>query len=210
VISVRLLYQRFRLLIHESFKFLVVGGIVMLLTIATAVALQSLGKYVAITIATIAATIFTFLGNRHWTFRHRQGDGATQESVLFFLLNGVGLLIYYGCIWVTQDLLGLESRVWYTVALLVGTGLGTLFRFWSYRRWVWKIQHHHPRPAAAELRGYPEPALAVSIAAPGFPAGASIAAARPPGHAAARHAAPRRSSDRRPSARSRAGAHRRS
>jgi putative flippase GtrA len=203
-----MLYQRFRLLIHESFKFLVVGGIGMVLTIAAAVALHSLGKYVAITIATIAATIFTFLGNRYWTFRHRQGEGATQESVMFFLLNGVGLLIYYGCIWVIQDLMRLESRFWYTVALVVGTGLGTLFRFWSYRRWVWKIQHA-PRLAAAELAGHPEPALAIGFTAPSIRAGGSLSASRPPGHAAARHAAPRRVADRRAPARSGPGAHRR-
>jgi len=203
-----MLYQRFRLLIHESFKFLVVGGIGMLLTIATAIALHSLGKYLAITVATIAATIFTFLGNRYWTFRHRQGEGARQESVLFFLLNGVGLLIYYGCIWVIQDLMRLESRFWYTVALVVGTGLGTLFRFWSYRRWVWKIQHK-PRPAAPEFLGYAEPALAVGMTAPPVHPGGPMSASRPPGHAAARHAAPQRAPDRRAPARSRPGAHRR-
>src|SRR5262245_1625785 len=161
----------------------------MLLTIAIAVAVHSLGKYVAITIATIVATFFSFLGNRYWTFRHRQGEGATQESVVFFLLNGVGLLIYYGCIWVIQDLMGLESRFWYTLALVVGTGLGTMFRFWSYRRWVWKTQHP-PRPAAAaEFRGYPEPALALAITAPRIQAGGSIPASHPAGQNAARHAA---------------------
>ncbi len=208
MISTRMLYQRFRLLIHESFKFLVVGGIGMLLTIGAAVALHSLGKYVAITIATIAATTFTFLGNRYWTFRHREGEGARQESVLFFLLNGVGLLIYYGCIWVIQDLMRLESKLWYTAALVVGTGLGTLFRFWSYRRWVWKSQHT-PRQAAAEYLGYPEPAMAVGGTAPAIRAGGALAASRPPGHTTARHAASRRASDRRSPARSRPGAHRR-
>jgi putative flippase GtrA len=202
------LYQRFRLLIHESFKFLVVGGIGMVLTIVAAVALHSLGKYVAITIATIAATTFTFLGNRHWTFRHRQGQGARQESVIFFLLNGVGLLIYYGCIWVLQDLMGLESRLWYTVALVVGTGLGTLFRFWSYRKWVWKSQHK-PWPAATDFAGYPEPALAVGITAPAIRVRGSMPASRPPGQNPARHAAPRRAQDRRSPVRGRPGAHRR-
>jgi putative flippase GtrA len=209
VISIHRLYERFRLVIHESFKFLVVGGIGMVLTIAAAVALHGLGKYVAITIATIAATIFTFLGNRYWTFRHRQGQGAAPESVMFFLLNGVGLVIYYGCIWVLQDLMRLESRFWYTVALVVGTGLGTMFRFWSYRKWVWKLQHK-PQPATAEFAGYPEPALALGIATPAIRAGGSMPASRPAGHPAARHAAPRRGPDRYSVARSRPGAHRRS
>jgi hypothetical protein len=56
---------------------------------------------------------------------------------VFFVLNGIGLVIYYACIGVT-DLAGVRHDVvWYNVALVVGTGLGTLFRFWSYRKWVW-------------------------------------------------------------------------
>ena len=56
---------------------------------------------------------------------------------MFFVLNAIGLVIYYACIGVT-DLAGVRHNVvWYNVALIVGTGLGTLFRFWSYRKWVW-------------------------------------------------------------------------
>jgi len=51
-------------------------------------------------------------------------------------MNGVGLLIYYGCIGLT-DLFGLTGRLWYNVAIVVGTILGTLFRFFSYSKWVW-------------------------------------------------------------------------
>ena len=77
------------------------------------------------------------MGNRYWTFRHRQGQGTTRDTVVFFVLNGIGLLIYYACIGLT-DLAGLgKSKLWYNIALVVGTGLGTLFRFWSYRKWVW-------------------------------------------------------------------------
>jgi putative flippase GtrA len=208
VISTEGLRQQLRLMIHEGFRFLVVGGIGAVIAIGGAVALHSLGKYVAITIATIVATIFSFLGNRYWTFRHRQGQGAAQEGILFFLLNGVGLVIYYGCIWIIQDLMGLEGSLWYTVALVVGTGLGTLFRFWSYRKWVWQLRPK-PRPAAAGLAGFAEPVLAVGISAQGSGAGRSMPALRLPGQAAARHAAPSPAPDQRPLARSRPGSHRR-
>jgi putative flippase GtrA len=207
VISTEGLREQLRLVIHEGFRFLVVGGIGTVLTIAGAVALHGLGKYVAITIATIVATIFSFLGNRYWTFRHRKGQGAAHEGALFFLLNGVGLVIYYGCIWIIQGLMGLGGSLWYTVALVVGTGLGTLFRFWSYRKWVWQIQQ--PRPVAAGLAGFAEPALAAGRTARGSRAGRSIPGLRPPGHAAARHAAPQRAPERQPLARSRPGSHRR-
>jgi putative flippase GtrA len=137
VSSVRGLYERFRHLIHEGGKFLVVGAVGTVITFGVANALNGIGKYKAVTIATILATAFTFLGNRYWTFKHREGQGTTRDSIVFFVLNGIGLLIYYGCIGLT-DLAGQgKSKVWYNVALIVGTGLGTLFRFWSYRKWVW-------------------------------------------------------------------------
>jgi putative flippase GtrA len=137
VSSVRRLYERFRHLIHEGSKFLVIGAVGTVITFAVANALHGVGRYKAVTIATILATVFTFLGNRYWTFKHREGQGTTRDSIVFFVLNGIGLLIYYGCIGLT-DLAGLgKSKLWYNIALIVGTGLGTLFRFWSYRKWVW-------------------------------------------------------------------------
>jgi putative flippase GtrA len=137
VSSVRGLYERFRQLIHEGSKFLVIGLIGTVITFGVANALNGIGRYKAVTIATILATAFSYVGNRYWTFKHRQGQGTTRDTVVFFVLNGIGLLIYYACIGLT-DLAGLgKSKLWYNIALVVGTGLGTLFRFWSYRKWVW-------------------------------------------------------------------------
>ncbi len=131
------LYERFRHLIHEGAKFLVIGAIGTVVTFGIANALKSIGEYKAITIATIVATVVTYLGNRFWSFKHRQGHGTTRDSVVFFVLNAIGLVIYYACIGVTE-LAGVRHEVlWYNVALVVGTALGTLFRFWSYRKWVW-------------------------------------------------------------------------
>lgn len=134
------LYRRFRQLIHEGAKFLIVGGIGFVVVLAGSYALHfelGVGKFTSVTIATVVATVITFLGNRHWSFQHRQGAGARSETVLFFVLNGVGLLIQYASIFVVTDLLGLGGRLWYTIANLIGIGIGTLFRFWSYRKWIW-------------------------------------------------------------------------
>jgi putative flippase GtrA len=153
VSSIGGLYTRFRHLIHEGFKFLVIGTFGAIVTFGAANALHSVGKYKAITIATVLATVFTYLGNRYWTFRHRQGKGTTRDSIMFFVLNGIGLVIYYACIGLI-DLAGLgHSVAWYNVALVVGTCLGTLFRFWSYRKWIWLA---HPAAHADPLEELPE------------------------------------------------------
>jgi putative flippase GtrA len=148
--TIRGLYERFRHLIHEGFKFLVIGAIGTVVTFGVAGALHGVGPYKAITVATILATVVTYLGNRYWTFRDRQGQGTTRESIIFFVLNGVGLLIYYGCIWLIKDVAGLKTLLWYYVALVVGTGLGMLFRFWSYRKWVWLAPAAAPVSSPAE------------------------------------------------------------
>nr|WP_221473357.1 GtrA family protein [Planomonospora venezuelensis] len=87
-------------------------------------------------IATVVAATFAYLGNRYWTFRHREQSGLAREYFLFFLLNGVGLLISMLVIGFVTYTLGLDDPISYNAALLVGTALGTLFRFWSYKRWV--------------------------------------------------------------------------
>jgi putative flippase GtrA len=148
--TIRGLYERFRHLIHEGFKFLIIGAIGTVVTFGVANGLHSIGPYKAITIATILATVVTYLGNRYWTFRHRQGQGTTRESIIFFVLNGIGLIIYWGCIWLIKDAAGLKTQLWYNFALVVGTGLGTLFRFWSYRKWVWLAPSPAPVPSSRE------------------------------------------------------------
>ena len=69
------LYARFRHLIHESPKFGVVGGIGFVVSLVGADLLRydaGLGTYKAIIIATLVATVVTFVGNRYWTYRHRR------------------------------------------------------------------------------------------------------------------------------------------
>jgi putative flippase GtrA len=157
-------YQRSREVIHEGAKFLIVGGTGVVVVLVGSDLLHfelGLGKFTAVTIATVAATIMAFLGNRYWSFAKRQGGGAHVETILFFLLNGVGLLIQYGCIALVTSVFGLPGRLWYTVANLVGIGIGTLFRFWSYRKWIWVRPQDAAKPGGGRHRkGRPDPAPA--------------------------------------------------
>lgn len=101
-------------------------------------------------IATVAGTAFAFAGNRYWTFRGRPHSGVGREGILFFVFNGVGLLIQLSCIWITSYGLGLTGKLAYNVALILGIGLGTLFRFWSYHKWVWGIRGGAATPTQAK------------------------------------------------------------
>jgi putative flippase GtrA len=90
-------------------------------------------------ISVTAATIATYLGNRHWTWRHRERSGLHREYALFFILNGIGLLIASGCLAFSRYVLDLHTQLADNIAAnVIGLGLGTLFRFWSYRKWVFR------------------------------------------------------------------------
>ena len=140
------------MLIHEVTKFGIVGVLAFFITIGGADALHSgagLGPLTSVTIATIVATVFAFFGNRHWAFKHRKGKGLGRESLLFFVFNGIGLLIQLAFVALVHYGLGLTDRVSYNVSLIIGIGVATLFRLYSYRRWVF-LATDAP-PAAEQL-----------------------------------------------------------
>jgi putative flippase GtrA len=153
------LYGRFRQLVHEAAKFGTVGVIAFLTaTIGTNLLhfRAGMGPLTSNVIATIAGTCVSFLGNRYWTFRHREGSTVVREYAVFFVLNGIGLGIQLACIGFTYYLLDMHGKLAYNVALLFGIGLGTLFRFWSYRRWVW-LAPPVAEAGAMEVGGQPSP-----------------------------------------------------
>lgn len=88
-------------------------------------------------ISVTAATLVTYAGNRRWTFRARGQRSHVSGYTLFFALNAVGMGIALVCLWFSHYILGLTSPLADNIsANVIGLGLGTLFRFWSYRRWV--------------------------------------------------------------------------
>ncbi|WP_066889401.1 GtrA family protein [Carbonactinospora thermoautotrophica] len=139
---VHALYERSRMLIHEVTKFGLVGLLnvfvnmgVFNLTIHTVFERQPVR---ASALATVVATISAYLLNKYWTFSHREGNhGIGRETVLFFVLNGVGFLIEQVAVTLTWYVLGLKTGLWANAGKFLGIALGTAFRFWSYRKWVW-------------------------------------------------------------------------
>lgn len=138
---VRALYARFRQLIHEFAKFGVIGVIGVVITNGGYAILHDsfgTGPVTATTVATIVATALSYLGNRYWTFVHRERTGVGRETVIFFVLNGFGLAIQDAVVAFNAYALGLQhNRTAEFAALNAGIVLATFFRFWSYRKWVW-------------------------------------------------------------------------
>jgi putative flippase GtrA len=162
-------YQRFRHLIREGARFGIVGAVGFVVTDGGTNLLRNPldGWLKANVIATVAGMIVTYLGSRYWTFRHRERGAMGRETVLFFVLNGIGLGIQLVCLGIAKYAFGLDDKFSLNVALLLGICLGTLFRFWSYRKWVWMAPTSGPpldpaEFAAEELSHMPSGAVGTS------------------------------------------------
>lgn len=158
----RALLDRFGHLVRELSKFATVGGFAFLVDLALfnyLASVQHVPSVGAKTISTVVAATLAFLGNRFWTWRHRPRSNPAREYALFFFFNGVGLGIAVGCLALSRYGLGaIWPRVFQTAladnvaSFVVGTGLGTLFRFWSYRRFVFAEAGTPPVPGTSHDR----------------------------------------------------------
>jgi putative flippase GtrA len=150
-------------LIPELAKFGVVGLIGTVVDLGGAYYLHvhlGVGPMVSKGLSIAAATLVTYLGSRFWTFRHRVNQGLLREGVLFVMLNVVGLAIAEVVIAATTYGLDLKSGLAYNAASVVGTGLGTIFRYFAYKKWVFLSDAPGAAVAAGEaaLSGIVDPA----------------------------------------------------
>ena len=145
LIAVKSLWLRFRDLVAQIAKFGVVGLVALVVDVGLFNLLRFAGgegpfydkPLTAKAISVVVATTVAYIGNRIWTFSDRGRTNYAREYILFFVLNGIALLITLGCLWFSHYALGLTGPLADNIsANVIGLGLGTLFRFWSYRKWV--------------------------------------------------------------------------
>ena len=145
MVVLKSLWLRVEDLAHQIAKFGVVGLVALVVDVGLFNVLRFAGgegplydkPLTAKIVSVVVATTVAYIGNRIWTFSDRGRTSYLREYFLFFVLNGVALLITLGCLWFSHYALGLTGPLADNIsANFIGLGLGTLFRFWSYRRWV--------------------------------------------------------------------------
>jgi putative flippase GtrA len=128
------------LLYRELIKFGLVGAVAFVIDIGGANLLWHTVLEDKVTtakiISGIAATLFAWVGNRVWTFRHRRNRAPLQEVLLFFGVNAIALGIAAGVLALSHYGLGLQTRLADNVATIIGIAIGTVFRFVAYRYFV--------------------------------------------------------------------------
>ncbi|SDM83632.1 Putative flippase GtrA (transmembrane translocase of bactoprenol-linked glucose) [Streptomyces sp. cf386] len=145
--------QRFDRLMREVVKFGAVGGaglLVNLLVFNLVRHVTDLQVVRASVIATVVAIAFNYVGFRYFTYRDRDKSRRTKELGLFLLFSVVGLVIENGVLYAATYGFGWDSPLQSNIFKFVGIGIATLFRFWSYRTWVFRAMPSDEGEAEAE------------------------------------------------------------
>ncbi|MFD7709801.1 GtrA family protein [Streptomyces sp. NPDC059785] len=133
--------ERFDRLVREIAKFGAVGALGTVVNFAVSNLLwhtTSLQAVRANVIATVVAIACNYVGFRYFAYRDRDKSARTRELTLFLVFSAVGLVIENGVLYAAIYGFGWNSPVERNVFKVLGMGIATLFRFWSYRSWVFR------------------------------------------------------------------------
>ncbi|GHH01983.1 GtrA family protein [Streptomyces rubradiris] len=145
--------ERLQRLVREMAKFGAVGGAGVLVNLGVFNLVRNMSDLPVVRasiIATVVAIVFNYVGFRYWTYRDRDKGGRTRELVLFLLFSAAGLVIENGVLYLATYGFGWDTPLQSNVFKFVGIGVATLFRFWSYRTWVFRTLPAGEAVAGAE------------------------------------------------------------
>ncbi|MDN5605217.1 GtrA family protein [Rothia sp. HC945] len=131
------------LFLKEVLKFGIVGALAFVVNATVTLLLmntwfQDEGHAKAKFIAGVVATLFSWIVNRLWTFRHKRQENKFREAIQFAVVNLIGIGVESGCVMFTFYVLGLTSKeASFVSGTIVGTVLGTIVRYFAYRYWVY-------------------------------------------------------------------------
>ncbi|MFP3992005.1 GtrA family protein [Streptomyces sp. E11-3] len=128
-------------LLREIAKFGAVGGVGILVNLGVFNLLRGTTE-IPVVRASIAATAIAiccnYIGFRYFAYRDRDKNRRTREMTLFLLFSVAGLVIENGVLFTATYGFHWDSPLQSNIFKFLGIGIATLFRFWSYRTWVFR------------------------------------------------------------------------
>ena len=128
-----------QVLVGEVLRFAVVGaaGFVLDIGLFNVFIHLGIGPLSSKAMSTTVAALGSYALNRRWSFAHRPGGHFRRDLLVFLLLSAVGLGIAESCLAISHYGLGHRSRLADNVSGVgIGTVLGTIWRYFSFKRWV--------------------------------------------------------------------------
>ncbi|MEX1654969.1 MULTISPECIES: GtrA family protein [Streptomyces] len=161
---------RFGKLYREIAKFGMVGASGFVVNLAVFNLIRTVTDWQTVrasVLATAIAILSNYLGLRYFAYRNRDQEDRNsrrKELTLFLFFSAIGLVIENSVLYATTYGFGWEGTLASNISKFVGIGVATLFRFWSYRTWVFRTAGSRrtagsvPEPVVP----FPEPVLSGS------------------------------------------------
>lgn len=90
-------------------------------------------------IANTVGMFVSYYGSRKFAFKHRKAVGPGGGFVGYVAVNYSSFVIPIGCLWLSRNAFGWDTALADNVAgNVVGAVLGNVFRFWAFRRFVFR------------------------------------------------------------------------
>jgi putative flippase GtrA len=131
------LADSWRVLLKEISAFGLVGIVALGIDLGVFAWLAPHGAVKAKIVSATLSTAFAYVGNRYLSFSHRARTSIARETAFFFAINAITLLFSLGCIAIfVYPLHYPHGGAVVFFVNVVTIAIGTLFRFWSYKRFV--------------------------------------------------------------------------
>lgn len=151
------LADSWRILLKEISAFGMIGIVALGIDLGVFAWLAPHGAVKAKIVSATLSTAFAYIGNRYLSFSHRARTSIARETAFFFVINAITTGFSLGCIAFFVYALDYPHGSPMVFLVNVATiGVGTLFRFWSYKRFVFLHpdrvhMHAHGAELDAEL-----------------------------------------------------------
>ncbi|WP_042373903.1 GtrA family protein [Streptacidiphilus neutrinimicus] len=130
-----------RRLANEVAKFGIVGisGLVVQLVSLSVLLDMKMQPVRANIVATVIAIATNYIGYRYWVYRDSDKKTRSREISLFLVFSAIGLVIQSGVLYLLTYGLDMTSKLETMVGTILGIAVATVFRFWAYRTWVFRV-----------------------------------------------------------------------
>lgn len=131
------LRNSWRILLKELTAFGLIGALALVIDVSIFAWLAPNGAIKAKAASTAVSTTFAYFGNRYLSFSHRARTGVGRETSFFFGINLITLVFSELVIALFVYPLGYAHGSHTVFVVNLGTiAIGTIFRFWTYKRFV--------------------------------------------------------------------------
>jgi putative flippase GtrA len=140
-----------RLLVRELSAFGVVGAVAFAIDLGVFQLLYAhvgLGAVTSKLFSTLVSVTVAYVGHRFWSFAHRDATRTGRGYALFALINGCTLCLGLAAVALVRYPLGQESPLVLQLTNVTTIALGTVIRYFAYRRWVFPA-HEVPEETPA-------------------------------------------------------------